>query len=126
MRVGTPRKRERQQMLSLFRKILSKSAAPQAVPPASSAPVARHATLPPPLPRPVARAPIPVRVTPVAPKVVATQPAPQPAQSVQSRPVEPPPATDAHVQIALSAIAAGLPEAISHKVSANPAQFVAV
>ena len=42
------------------------------------------------------------------------------------RTVTPPPATNTHVQVALTAIAAGLPESISHKVPANPEQFVPI
>jgi len=113
-------------MLGLFRKILTKSVAPQAQP-APPAPVARPATLPPPLPKPVARTPIPVRVPAAAvPKIPLSQPGAQTTPAAPARPVEPPPASGNTVQIALTSIAAGLPEAISHKVPAHPEQFVAI
>jgi predicted regulator of Ras-like GTPase activity (Roadblock/LC7/MglB family) len=57
--------------------------------------------------------------TPIAP--LSTTATPTPTPSVQ-QPVDP----STHVQIALTAIAASLPEALSHKVPARPDQFVAV
>ena len=113
-------------MLGLFRKIMSRSAAPQTAPLAPPAPVARPATLPPPLPRPVARGSVPVRVTTTVPHAAVPQPAPQASQPAQLRPTDPSPSAVAHVKIALAAIAASLPEAISHKVPAKPEQFVAI
>lgn len=107
-------------MLGLFRKILSRPTAPQTAPLAQNVPVARPATPPPPLPRPVARTPI--RVTTALPKPLP-QAAAQPAQSSFA---EAAPGPNTHVQVALAAIAASLPEAISHKVPANPEQFVSV
>src|ERR1051325_3657020 len=113
-------------MLGLFKRMLSKPepapAPPAAAPakpvgPARPVPVARAAA---PVPAARAGASAPIRVAPVS---MAVQDS---TGSLQPRSDTPPPSTSTHVQVALVAIAASLPEAISHKVPANPEQFVAV
>lgn len=97
-------------MLGLFKKILSRSEAPQSAPPARPAPGAQ-APLPPSRLKVLTTAPMPS--TPAA------------AQPLATESVEP---TCAHgtVRVSLAAIAATLPQAISHKVPANPEQFVTI
>ncbi len=110
-------KEERQNMLGLFKRMLSKQEAPQTAPPVAPMPVAPPKASPA-LARvvvPTPRATVPVRVQ--------LKPAPS---SGEQREVSPPPASSTHVQVSLAAIAASLPEAISHKVPANPEQFVAI
>ena len=102
-------------MLGLFKRMLSKDAPPQA--PVAVAPVARP-TAPPAVARVAVPAHKPLARTQPAAPVTPVKPIAAP------RPVAPPPATNTHVQVALTAIAAALPEAISHKVPANPEQFV--
>ena len=107
-------------MLGLFKKILSKSEPPQAAPPARPAPVPlARAPLPPPKPRvPAVPSQVPVAaVVPATPVSVA----PRPSESA-----EPAAASGAVVRVGLAAIAATLPQAISHKVPANPDQFVTI
>jgi len=97
-------------MLGLFKKILSRTETHSAPPPVRSVPAATPVR---PLPKPaapaVARPIAPTPVTPAAPPAPVT-----------------PLATSTHVQVALTSIAAGLPEAISHKVPAHPEQFVSI
>lgn len=101
-------------MLGLFRKMLSRAE------PAPAAPVAKPAS---PFaaakPQPAVSAPLRAPITP--------RPLRPTSPSVgQSRPVTPPSAPGTNVQIALAAIAAGLPESISHKVPVSPEQFVSI
>lgn len=111
-------------MLGLFKRILSRTETPPAPPAPKAAPAKA------PLPRPGAGAPSaarqagsPIRVNVPAPAPARPAPAaPRPAAPV----VTPPPGSSTHVQISLTSIAAGLPEAISHKVPAHPEQFVSV
>src|ERR1043166_4960142 len=114
-------------MLGLFKKIWSRPAAPVAAPVTPPAPIARPAaTPPPPLPRPAARGPIrgnPVTPNTITPKIPTSIPTPnarlsrtataRPTPSVQ-QPVDP----STQGQIAPTAIAATLREALSHKVPA--------
>ncbi len=104
-------------MLGLFKKILSRSEAPQPAPPARPAPAARP-PLPPPRPRVVAAAPVPT----VGAGAIQLQ------WPLNQRPIESlaPVSANGTVRVALAAIAATLPQAISHKVPANPDQFVTI
>jgi predicted regulator of Ras-like GTPase activity (Roadblock/LC7/MglB family) len=113
-------------MLGLFKRMLSKQEPLRAAPPVKAAPVAKP-TAPSPLTRaavPAKKPVVPLRV-PVAPAAPKLTPAPAPTP-VQPIAVAPPPATNTHVQVALATIAASLPESISHKVPANPDQFVPI
>jgi predicted regulator of Ras-like GTPase activity (Roadblock/LC7/MglB family) len=103
-------------MLGLFKKILSRSEAPQPAPPARPAPAARP-SLPPPKPRVPAAGPVPT-VAPMPSNPVSTQPVPTESAA--------PVSTNGTVRVTLAAIAATLPQAISHKVPANPDQFVTI
>jgi predicted regulator of Ras-like GTPase activity (Roadblock/LC7/MglB family) len=108
-------------MLGLFKKILSRSEAPQPAPSARPAPVAPRAPLPPPKLRVPSAAPVPVGV-PVTP----TNPVAAHSVSAASTESAEPASTNGTVRVALAAIAATLPQAISHKVPANPDQFVTI
>jgi predicted regulator of Ras-like GTPase activity (Roadblock/LC7/MglB family) len=102
-------------MLGLFKKMLSKSESVPATPFAkpASAPVVQG-------PKP--SGPVPARAIAAPPRPLHT-----PVQSVPpSRTFTPSSDTSNHVQVALAAIAAGLPESISHKVPASPEQFIAI
>jgi predicted regulator of Ras-like GTPase activity (Roadblock/LC7/MglB family) len=90
-------------MLGLFKRMLSKPDLAPEAPAAKPAPLAR--------PTPVARPATPTPVAQVQP------PRPRVAR---------PPATSTHVQVALAGIAAGLPEALRHKVPSNPDQFIPI
>lgn len=93
-------------MLGLFKRMLSKTEQAPEAPVAKPAPLAR--------PTPVAR---PVTPAPTAPTAPLQPPRPRVAR---------PPATSTHVQVALASIAAGLPEALRHKVPSNPEQFIPI
>src|SRR5215212_5007401 len=100
MRVVTPRKRERQHMLGLFKKILSRSEAPQPAPPSRPAPA------------PAARAPLPppkLRVPLARPEAAAATASSNPAstQAVVAESNEPASANGT-VRVSLAAIAATL------------------
>ncbi len=102
-------------MLGLFKKMLSKSESVPATPFAKpvSVPVA---------PSPKSAAPLPARTIAAAPRQLHT-----PTQSVpHSGSLTSSSNTSNHVQVALAAIAAALPESISHKVPASPEQFIAI
>ena len=106
-------------MLGLFKRMLSKQ---ETLPTASSTMTAKPVATPS-MARPAvsAKRPVtPLRV-PLAPALHKPV-----QQEVQPRVVAPPPATSTHVHIALATIAASLPEAISHKVPADPEQFVPI
>ncbi|HWN94982.1 MAG TPA: hypothetical protein VNT99_08115, partial [Methylomirabilota bacterium] len=115
-------KEERQNMLGLFKRMLSRQEAPHPAPPATPAPIAKPKASP-----PVARVAVPAQRTTTPMRVQVTsslsKPAPTPVETPE---VSPPPAASTHVQVALATIAASLPEAISHKVPANSDQFVAI
>jgi predicted regulator of Ras-like GTPase activity (Roadblock/LC7/MglB family) len=110
-------KEERQNMLGLFKRMLSKQEAPQPAPPVQATLAAKPVATP-----PIARVavPAPVRVRVASTVLKPAQP------SVHLRSVAQPSATSTHVRVALAAIAASLPESISHKVPANPEQFVPI
>ena len=102
-------------MLGLFRKILSRSEAPQ---PARPAPAVR-----PPLPPPRLRSPVaPVRPVTVSPSPASTAI----TQAATNASREESVTNGTHVRVALAAIAATLPQSISHKLPANPDQFVII
>jgi predicted regulator of Ras-like GTPase activity (Roadblock/LC7/MglB family) len=113
-------------MLGLFKRMLSKQEAPERTPVVKAAPVARPAPpLPKPVPRTVPSAPasaaasaVPALPKPIA-KPVATSAQPRVAAAPSS-------SANGHVKVALAVIAASLPESISHKVPANPDQFVSI
>jgi len=112
--------KERQHMLGLFKRILSRNSAARPAPPVPEAALAAK-----PAPK-AAATPAPAPRTPPMRVNVNTLPPPAP------RPVAPLPSPDGstngstHVQVALAAIAGSLPEALSHKVPATPDQFVSI
>ena len=110
-------------MLGLFKRMLSRS---QPTPPTPARPAVanRAGALPPPRPRSTSG---PVRVTPVA-KPAATAAvkaavAIAPAPALSAIPATP---NGTHVYVSLAAIAACVPESISHKVPAQHDKFVAI
>ncbi len=105
-------------MLGLFKRILSRTEAPQPAPTPRPAPVER-APLPPPRPRVIPTGPAPASV-PVT--TVSSSVATQSSTTDSSEPTS----TNGTVRVSLAAIAATLPQAISHKVPANPEQFVTI
>jgi predicted regulator of Ras-like GTPase activity (Roadblock/LC7/MglB family) len=105
-------KEERQEMLGLFKKILSKSE------PAPAAPFAKPAR--------AAAVPSPTPGIAAPPRLVTAVPRPVPISPPTVRPVPAPPGTGTHVHVSLASIASALPESLSHKVPASPEQFVAI
>jgi predicted regulator of Ras-like GTPase activity (Roadblock/LC7/MglB family) len=108
-------------MLGLFKKMLSKSHATP-TPPARPVVASRPGAVPPPRPRTASG---PIRVTPtVKPTAaVAAAAAIPPAPPLSAVPATP---NGTHVYVSLGAIAASVPETISHKVPAHHDQFVAI
>ncbi len=109
-------------MLGLFKRMLSRSQ--PTPPPARPAVATRAGALPPPRPRSTSG---PARVTPVA-KPAATAAvkaavAIAPAPALSAIPATP---NGTHVYVSLAAIAACVPESISHKVPAQHDKFVAI
>lgn len=108
-------------MLGLFKRMLSRS---QATPPAPARPsvATRPGAVPLPKPRPAHG---PMRVTPAAKPTAAVKAATAipPAPPLSAVPATP---NGTHVYVSLGAIAACVPESISHKVPAQHDQFVAI
>ena len=110
-------------MLGLFKRMLSRS---QPTPPAPVRPAVapRAGAVPPPRPRSTSG---PVRVTPVArpaaTAAVRAAVAIAPAPALSAIPATP---NGTHVYVSLGAIAASVPESISHKVPAQHDKFVAI
>lgn len=109
-------------MLGLFKRMLSRS---QPTPPVPARPAVapRAGAVPPPRPRSTSG---PVRVTPVAKPAAAAVKAAvaiPPAPVLSAIPATP---NGTHVYVSLAAIAAHVPESISHKVPAQHDKFVAI